>query len=243
MNVELKDLAWDTEYFGVKSAKFTVSNSLTNKEFEELMAKAQEYEFVVINNINNDAINNMLIGSKSNSFLVDVNIQFEATANINNAEPYYEAENNIQINNMISEISSNSFNFSRFYNDPNIDVDLSKEIYLNWVKNSFNKTDKYFLVSHDEEETLGFLLFSISNEKEVVIELISLDEKAQGKGIGTKLLKSLHFFCCRENIKTIKVGTQLDNLQAINFYQKKGFNLVSKTSIYHYWPRKEFSND
>ncbi|RLQ86721.1 GNAT family N-acetyltransferase [Planomicrobium sp. Y74] len=238
MNFEFEELAWDTNYFGVKSAKITIYNPLNKIEFEELVASTQDYEFVVINNTNNHPANNVLIGSHSDAFLVDINIQFEMEVSFNNAEIYYCAQNNFQVNKAISEISNKSFNYSRFFNDPNLDPSLSGKIYFNWVNNSFNNPDKFFVVAKEDEETLGFLLFSIKENKNIVIELISLNEKAQGKGIGTKLLKSLHYYCLEEKLEKIHVGTQIDNLQAINFYQKKGFNLISKTSIYHYWPRR-----
>jgi dTDP-4-amino-4,6-dideoxy-D-galactose acyltransferase len=87
---------------------------------------------------------------------------------------------------------------------------------------------------------MGFLLFSIKDNC-ATIELISLSSKAQGKGAGTKLISALNNFAHKKGVTAIKVGTQVDNIQAVNFYLKKGFTYNQRNAVYHYWPRKDFS--
>lgn len=243
MKYNFIDLPWDTDYFGVRSGKIILNEELELKDFEGLIRLTQSYEFITITNINNAPLNNFLIGKYTNSFLVDMNIQFEMNIRNSEGKNYFDAIDTYKENLDLIRIAESSFNFSRFYNDPFLNRNLSNQLYSNWIKNSFNNRGKYFIVAEENQRIHGYLLFSFSKYDSITIELISLDKSAQGKGMGTKLLDSLVHFARKNNIHTIKVGTQIDNIQAINFYMKKGFSLSSKSSIYHYWPRKEHLND
>ena len=67
------------------------------------------------------------------------------------------------------------------------------------------------------------------------LELIAINEKTKGKGIGTKLIKALESFAIENSLHTINVGTQLNNIQAQNFYEKNGYKHIINNSIYHWW--------
>ena len=42
-----------------------------------------------------------------------------------------------------------------------------------------------------------------------------------------------------KDIKEIRVGTQNNNINAINFYVRNGFRVKEIRSVYHYWPNKD----
>ena len=239
MKYVVSPLEWDTDYFQKKSAKVVLNEKLSNQEFAGMVKQLKCFEFVTITNVNNDYYNNFLIGQLSTSFLVDINMQFQQPVDIQAESPQYRIDNNFKPTKDIVEIASNAFNYSRFYNDPYLNRDAAKNIYANWVKNSFKKSNKYFVVA-EEKELMGFLLFSIKDDC-ATIELISLSSKAQGKGAGTKLVSALNNFAHKKGVTSIKVGTQVDNIQAVNFYLKKGFTYNQRNAVYHYWPRKDFS--
>ena len=239
MKYKFEELQWDSDYFGVKSAKVFLNEQLDGADFQEVINITSCFEFVTITNIDNNPQNNYLMGTCSNAFLVDTNIQFQILINSKKTEQYYPINNCFPKNEIIIQIAKDSFNYSRFFNDPYLDIELSKEIYMKWVENSFQKEDKYFIIAKEDNIVFGFILFSYNNNQEIVIELISLDKKSQGKGIGTKLINTLINKAQLNDVSKIKVGTQIDNLQAMNFYAKKGFSICAKSSIYHYWPRKE----
>ncbi|WP_195913971.1 GNAT family N-acetyltransferase [Planomicrobium sp. YIM 101495] len=243
MKYEIQPLDWDSNYFGVSAAKVIINEELREKDFQEIKSQVRDFEFVVINNMDNAVENNHLIGLYSNAFLVDMNVQFEMEMKPAHSPSFYKVKNQYEKNEEILEIAKNAFNYSRFYNDPFLDGNLSRDIYFNWVNNSFEKAEKFFIVAEEGGQIFGFILFSIKNSKELVIELISLAPASQGKGIGTKLISTVKHYAENNSLHKIKVGTQIDNLQAMNFYAKKGFDFCSKASIYHYWPRKELSND
>lgn len=236
-------LAWDTEYFGIHSAKVVLNEKISTIDFDNILNRASNYDFITLSNLHNNTENNQLIGLLSKAFLVDINVQFEMNVKTSEGKNYYPSQNYYLVNDQVIQIASNSFNHSRFFNDPYLNKNQSKDIYLNWVKSSFDRSDKFFIIAEEEKEILGFILFSIDGNGALVIELIALDKSSQGKGIGTKLIQSLVAYSMDNDILKIKVGTQIDNIQAMNFYAKKGFSFSSKSSIYHYWPRKETLND
>lgn len=238
MDSQIIKLDWDTNYFGVKAAKVILNKQFETVNFEKLVSKCNEFDFITIVNGENNSINNYLIGKYTSGFLVDVNVQFLKTVKSNRIPSSCRIFNNFEYNLKILEIANSEFTFSRFYNDPNLNEKLSKEIYLNWVKNSFNKENKFFIVAQEKDIVQGFLLFSFIDEL-ITIELISLSKSSQGMGIGTELLDCLEAFAISRGLKKIVVGTQIDNEQAVNFYMRKGFNFNSKSSIYHYWPKLE----
>ena len=236
MKYDVVDLSWDTNFFEVKSAKINLNNQISESELEEIKNKIQGYEFITINNMNNNSFNNILIGKLTNAFLTDINIQFEK----NDFFKKYKKDknifisNNFEVNEKIQSISKKSFIYSRFYNDNMLKK--SDEIYSEWTKNSFNKKDKFFCV-YKEHEILGYSIFSIKDEC-LTIELIAIDNNDKSKGIGTSLLQQVENYALENNIKKIKVGTQLDNIKAQNFYIKNGFKHCAVNSIYHWWPKK-----
>lgn len=232
-------LDWDTEYFGVSSAKVVLHEKLEECEFNQLLQGTEEFQFVTFTNINNNPFNNYLIGKMTSSFLVDTNMQFQKKITYKSEYSSYLIESSCEEINEVIQIASEAFNYSRFFNDPNLDIEAAKKIYANWVKNSFEKPDKYFILA-EENGIVGFLLFSLKDDI-VTIELISLSAQAQGKGIGTKLISTLENFAYEKEIPVIRVGTQVDNIQAVNCYLNKGFTYNEKSSVYHYWPRKDFS--
>ncbi|WP_046214953.1 GNAT family N-acetyltransferase [Paenibacillus wulumuqiensis] len=60
-----------------------------------------------------------------------------------------------------------------------------------------------------------------------VCELISLDSLRQGKGIGSQLLKQAEYTAAAAGCTEMQLITTNDNLQALEFYQKRGYVLTA----------------
>ena len=58
------------------------------------------------------------------------------------------------------------------------------------------------------------------------LEIISLDSIQEGKGIGSRLMAEVEQFAMEQNIPTIELITTNDNLQALKFYQKRGYRIT-----------------
>lgn len=233
---KFKFLQWDTEYFGVSSARVKLSGIVDEKVQEEIIEYCKDYDFVTISNLDNIKENNHWIGNRTNAFLADMNIQFLKVLAV---KPDYLDKktfvlNNLSRNEKVVEIAKKAFSYSRFFNDPKLPEKQAKNIYLHWTECAFEKGNKYFVISERGANVVGYILFSF-NEDSSVIELIAVDEKYQGQRVGKSLIQTMESFVIDQGINKIKVGTQVNNILAAQFYSAMGFKYVSCGSVYHLW--------
>ena len=73
-----------------------------------------------------------------------------------------------------------------------------------------------------KKEKVGLLSYSLENEE---CEIITLNSLIENIGIGTSLIRSLESFMQSKNAKRIWAITTNDNLDALRFYQRKGFRI------------------
>lgn len=238
MKPQLCKLLWEEETFGIKAAKVNLDNELTKEQWDELNKEFKDYEMIVINNYGNNSKNNLLIGELDNCFLADINVQFEKTLSYieGDINTNIKIVNNKKFDNSIIKIAEKSFIYSRFTNDPNLDREKAKLIYVDWTKNSFDKENKYFVTYEESNKSIGFIVFYIS-EGVATIELVAVDKEYQNKKIGKEMMIELERFLneVKDEVTLIKVGTQAENENAIRFYQNREFKLVKINTIYHNW--------
>lgn len=238
---ELIELDWDTEYFGVRSAKVILYDAVSKNEREIIKRFMRGFDFITITNTGNHAENNFWIATETSAFQTDINIQFvKQLPRMILKESYstkvYEAYPRDE---RILTIASRAFRYSRFLNDPWLSVKKAKNLYTQWVENAFSMTSRYFVIAKHQTDTIGFLLFSMDMvSKTARIELVAIEEVRQEKSVGRSLIAKMETVLSQKGITEVKVGTQLDNLTAYNFYTSCGFKLVSYSSIYHHWPFK-----
>lgn len=235
---EQKKMKWDTDYFGIDSARVNIFEIINDKQQDDILEFLKKSEFITISNYNNIVENNYWIGSKTDAFLVDVNIQF---LKILKKEKKFDCDetlvtNNVKRNEQILSIAKKAFDYSRFFNDPNLPRVKAKNIYHHWTESAFEQDDKYFVIFEQDDNVAGYILFSIDRDS-CVIELIAVDGKYQGIGVGKSMFKSMESFVIEKRISNIKVGTQINNIKATKFYYNMGFEYISCSSVYHLWKK------
>lgn len=237
---QLCKLLWEEETFGIKAAKLNLEYEVAQEQWNELNKEFKEYEMIVINNCGNNSKNNLLIGELNNCFIADINVQFEKKhSNINEEKNInVRITNNKELDENLIKIAENSFVYSRFTNDPNLDKEKARLIYVDWTRNSFNKKNKYFVTYEEGNKSVGFIVFSI-NKNIATIELVAVDIEYQNKRIGKAMMIEIERFLyeVKKEVNLIKVGTQAENENAIRFYQNRGFKLVKINTIYHKWSK------
>ncbi|WP_058485021.1 GNAT family N-acetyltransferase [Defluviitalea phaphyphila] len=82
-------------------------------------------------------------------------------------------------------------------------------------------------IMYDGENILGLVTYII---KENECEIMSLDSLKENHGIGTTLLNKVIEIAREKKCIKIKVITTNDNINAIRFYQKRGFDM---TKLYY----------
>ncbi|MFJ7974810.1 GNAT family N-acetyltransferase [Peribacillus sp. NPDC096379] len=232
--VTFNKLKWDTDFFGVTSAKAILHRPLTLDEWNELKTSFKDFQFISIENQHSEPVNAQMIGKDISAFLVDVNIQFvKKIIGPNEMPKNVTSHQSLERNDQMIEIAD--FQFSKFTDDPELAKRGGDQIYRQWLINSFGKPDKFYALSKDEMGDInGFLLFSYSDNA-CVIELIAVSQSETKGGIGTSLFKAVEYAAYQRGFNEIKVGTQARNMGAINFYHKVGCKQVGCHQVYHLW--------
>ncbi len=78
-------------------------------------------------------------------------------------------------------------------------------------------------VAEEDNEWFGLITFVVKDNE---TEVISLDSLRKGQGIGNELMKTVVNEAQQRNCKRIFLITTNDNLNALGFYQRHGFELV-----------------
>ncbi|MCH5192358.1 MAG: GNAT family N-acetyltransferase [Oscillospiraceae bacterium] len=75
----------------------------------------------------------------------------------------------------------------------------------------------------EDDEIIGLITYRITDNE---MEILSLDSLRENKGIGTALLNKVTLKAVEIGCSKIKLITTNDNLAALWFYQKRGFDMV-----------------
>lgn len=224
--MEIKKLDWDSDFFNIKVGEIINpdTNSIVLKEDFDLIYVVSDEDFQLkIENFENTFSETKVVFCKT---IEESNEKLESILKFD--------EVNID-KNQLYLLAYESGKNSRFLLDKKFDESHFKKLYQAWIDNSINK--KFaddILVYHEENHAKGFVTYKIKNDT-ASVGLIAVNSASQGKGIGAKLLLYLENLVIEKEIKQIVIPTQLSNIQACNFYQKKGYSIKNKTYIKHYW--------
>ena len=230
----IQNLQWDSTFFNMKCGKVIIDDKFS--KWNELYEDVKKYNFVTIQNIGNKIYNNEKIALIEGVFLADLNIQFEKEVQHGSEEINCKIYSCVDVPRELFEsakVYPYDFVFSKFECDSRLKKMNGYKVYEEWLKNSKGDASK-FVTFYLEDGICGFILFCIECN-EARIELIKVEREFQKKGIATKMIKHLEKYLSKNNIEILKVGTQVNNLGAINLYHHIGFKEVLGISVYHYW--------
>ncbi|MBE0068580.1 GNAT family N-acetyltransferase [Thermoanaerobacterium thermosaccharolyticum] len=78
-------------------------------------------------------------------------------------------------------------------------------------------------IAYEKDEIIGLATYRIKDSE---CEIMSLDSLKENQGIGTALLNKIIEETINKKCTKIKLVTTNDNINAIRFYQKRGFDMV-----------------
>lgn len=78
------------------------------------------------------------------------------------------------------------------------------------------------LIAEDAGTVVGAVSFTRIEDE---IEIITLDSFAENKGVGTALLEAVAAIARAEKMYRLCLVTSNDNIRALRFYQKRGWNM------------------
>jgi GNAT superfamily N-acetyltransferase len=78
-------------------------------------------------------------------------------------------------------------------------------------------------IAFDGHEWVGEITYNFTNDG---CEIVTLDSEREGQGLGTKLINAVIDEARNRHCKRVFLITTNDNLNALGFYQKRGFEMV-----------------
>ncbi|HOJ45430.1 MAG TPA: GNAT family N-acetyltransferase [Bacilli bacterium] len=234
----INSLNWESRKFGINASEIIFIDEINDELWGQIEQQILGKDLVVIKNSTDFRSNSKLIAENTNAILYDTNVTF--AKRISQRLSVSIADSNLSI----EESTPNDFNedltelldfrHSRFFKDRKMHDYGGKEIYKDWVHNAKNYDNKHLIILRLLNQIVGFLLYSIQKDF-LNIELISIHPLFLNKHYGSLMLQHLENVCLLINILTIKVGTQISNIEAMNFYVKKGFSITETIDVYHWW--------
>lgn len=125
--------------------------------------------------------------------------------------------------------------WSRFKIDHHFPPQAYREMYRLWIEKSISGEMADFVFVHRSKNAIDGMITLSIKDKVGIIGLVGVDESCRGQGVGTMLMDAVKNHCLSQNVKTINVVTQKNNIQACKFYEKCGFKVSDLINLYHIW--------
>ena len=132
-------------------------------------------------------------------------------------------------------IARTSHRDSRFYFDGNFPISLCDALFETGSDKSCRGWAQNVLVAEDEGKPVGYVTCHLAAPETGRIGLISVGDKAQGKGLGKELVGQALRWFARQGVVTVSVVTQGRNVRAQRLYQRCGFVTRTIELWYHRW--------
>lgn len=220
-------LDWDSDFFGYEIGCFTTIDSCIPLEKDLRQAGFRLIYIMSQNKLRYNYID-----------LMDEKAFLKCEIDSNNLTIQKSTESfnpSIHSKQELLELNLKSGIFSRFYKDENFSNAEYEKLYNKWIVNCLEDNDNFeILVKIINSNIAGFVALKVK-ENSLDIQLLAVDPLFRGLGIGSLLLNDSKQFTLKKGFKNISVTTQLNNIPAINLYQKNDFSVTNIKNIYHYW--------
>lgn len=220
---KIEKLEWDSNHFDLKIGNIIFDKNNRNVDSKEnydiVIAKVEAGKIEEIEKLQND-------GFILKDTLIRFSIERISTKKLEKSKLVSLAKK--QDLKYLKKIAKSSFRKSHFYKNKNLEISKIDALYEKWILNKFEAKNNIYV--YKEENIIKGFLLAIENQSEAKIDLIAVDSKFKGKGIGKELI--LNFF--QSNIsKKSYVGTQITNIAAMRLYEKVGYKIFDFTYIFH----------
>lgn len=241
---KIKNLKWDSEIFHKKIGSMELcygdlTDSIVTKIDE--VAKSENYD-CLFTKVKTDSYSSMHILEKNRFNLMDSIITLKKNIADNiliDSNKDYDfgvlSETNLED---VLDIIDNLYKHGRFFQDPNLRNEDANILYKKWIENEIRSKSVDVIGVTYKDKLIGFISCIYRNrisdsELDGVISLVGINKDYQGLGIGKKLINYALMNFNKKNIKNVFVGTQIDNLGALNFYISNGFRVESSINSFH----------
>lgn len=141
----------------------------------------------------------------------------------------------------LQDIIRRSHKHSHFFCEVRFPPERVRDLFAEWIQKSAQGLAHKILVAEFEGEVGGFCSIFLNptlrpyiRQSIGIIDFIVVDERMQGKGVGKQLLQST-FAVLQGQADRVELRTMADNLEALRFYEKNGFQVLSADQHLHFW--------
>ena len=230
--MQIKRLAWDSDFFNYEVGKIEWSEKMQWDYFFQL-ASSSDYRVIYIfsdKELRPDYLNH--VDRKTTLFrnLLEISPLNE---DANPVESYrYDGESFLQLR----ELALESGVYSRFNVDPHFNNGEYQKLYDEWIKRSVLHDGALDCVVYREKgNVLAFATLEKKTDDLADIGLVAVHRSTRGKGIGSLIIEKALEKASILGFNQIQVVTQLANLPAMRLYRKCGFEVKRIQYIYHFW--------
>lgn len=225
-------LQWDSDFFGLRIGRIDiVSNERWQMLLQEASSLQMHYDLIYVfseQELPTDSNKVRLVDTKT-IYVKSIDSSTTMPATV---EHYQESLPNADL----YRLALVSGVYSRFRLDNSLPGDSYERLYHCWIERSVDGAMADVVLIHRTDDQIDGMI-TLKIEVDVAhIGLVAVDEGAQGRGIGTMLIKAVEAYLqSNTTVRQLKVATQWANKPACHLYEKNCFVVEEKTNIYHCW--------
>ncbi len=230
-------LAWDTNFFGVATARIT-KNTITKEELLRVIDEATTEKVEVLHFLAaSDDRGSVLAAEHTGFSLVDMRATYTHRLSGHVAAEPTDTLRNATIDDLeaLQAIARVSYLDTRFFFDEHYSPERAAALYARWVVRDFEDSSTRVIVSERNGSLGGFITCSRTDALTGKIGLVGVHEAMRGQGIGRNLVRAAQSWCVQKSFSSVEVVTQGRNIAAQRLYQSCGFLLSSIYLWYHKW--------
>lgn len=239
MKMKYEKLDWDSNFFNTKVAIILNSNLLEN-DVIPILDELDNLGFSLIYwpTLKNTEVSKLML-KKYNGLLADRKVELVLkTKKIELTSLQIEEFSKTDNVDDLKKLALIAGQYSRFNKDY-ITKPYYPALYDLWIEKSINASKpSTVFVCNNNNSIDGFISLDISEDCGR-ITLLAVNENVQGKGVGSSLFKTAMSYCFKNGCQKMKVCTQLQNIKAMKFYEKCGFEIESIMNYYHFHLREK----
>ncbi len=105
---------------------------------------------------------------------------------------------------------------------------------LQKIKSNCNdENHKIWLIINEDDCAIGYAHLILGKKQNPFLEQIYIVKEEQGKGLGKLLLAKCYQTLIKKNYHVLELEVDIENENAIHFYQKQGFRILKKVPYIH----------
>jgi hypothetical protein len=236
--IEFRETPWDKRAFDIKTIEIVNFNNISENNLLKTMENNIKTEALIYYRSNSNNQHTKKIMINNNYYIAETaihlfNYKIKSTNFSDKFRNKLKLDTVIQANDIqqLKDIAESAFEFSRFHEDPFVDINKSKLRYINWIDDLIKQEKKILIYRNSSNEVISFMFYEYLKEDKV--DLILGGSKNSYGYITPSFWASVMTFLQEQNVKKIDVLVSASNIQIFNLYIKLGFTIRETLFDYH----------